>query len=115
VDDNQDAAETLAELLELWNFKPVTAHDGQTGLEVVRSHHPQAVLLDVGLPDMEGYELARRIRREPIGDDMLLVALTGYGREEDRRRSREAGINFHLTKPVDMGDLRDLLMRELYG
>jgi signal transduction histidine kinase/ActR/RegA family two-component response regulator len=112
VDDSRDAAETLAELLELWGFEPVTAPDGEAGLEILRSTRPQTVLLDVGLPGMDGYELAQRIRREPGGDGMLLVALTGYGQEEDRQRSREAGIDFHLTKPVDMGHLHGLLMRD---
>jgi len=110
VDDSADAAETLAELLELWGFEPVIAHDGEMGWKIVRSAHPRVVLLDVGLPGMDGYELARRIRREPGGDGLLLVALTGYGQEEDRQRSRDAGTDFHLTKPVDIDALRDLLM-----
>jgi signal transduction histidine kinase/CheY-like chemotaxis protein len=113
VDDSADAADTLAELLELWGFDPVIAHDGETGLEMVRSAQPEVVLLDVGLPGMDGYEVARHIRSVPSGKDLLLVALTGYGQDEDRARSSDAGINFHLTKPVDLGALRGLLMGDI--
>jgi signal transduction histidine kinase/DNA-binding response OmpR family regulator len=108
VEDNRDAAETLCEILEAWNYEVRTASDGPSGLQAARDFHPDVVLLDIGLPLMDGYQVARTLRDE--GDDeTLLVALTGYGHEEDRRRSREAGFDLHLTKPVSPPDLRELL------
>ena len=100
VDDNLDSADTMAELVRIWGHDVRTAHDGLTALEAARSFNPQVVLLDVGLPGMDGYELARRLRAEGLAGD-LLVSITGYGQEEDRRRAEEAGFDHHLTKPVD--------------
>ena len=78
-----------------------TAHDGSSAIASLATFAPEVVLLDIGLPGVDGYEVARLIRREPAGDKPALVALTGYGQEDDRRRSREAGFDHHLVKPVD--------------
>jgi len=86
-----------------------TAHDGVEAVQAAATFRPQVVLLDIGLPKMDGYEAARNIRQRPWGKTMLLVALTGWGQEEDRRRTREAGFDHHLTKPVDPADLEGLL------
>jgi CheY-like chemotaxis protein len=109
VDDNADAAESLALLLRLSGHQVETAHDGPAALAAARVHRPEVVLLDLGLPGMDGYEVARRLRAETVADDIFLVALTGYGREEDRRRSHAAGFHRHLVKPVAQADLHDLL------
>jgi signal transduction histidine kinase len=108
VDDSRDAAESLAVLLRLYGHDVRTAHDGATALEVARGFHPQAALLDIGLPRMDGYELARRLRRES-GSEILLVAVTGYGQEDARARGREAGFDAYLVKPADLGELQHLL------
>jgi signal transduction histidine kinase len=109
VDDNADAAESLALLLRLSGHQVETVHDGPAALAAARVHRPEVVLLDLGLPGMDGYEVARRLRAETLADDIFLVALTGYGREEDRRRSHAAGFHRHLVKPVAPADLHDLL------
>jgi CheY-like chemotaxis protein len=109
VDDNVDAAESLAMLLRLGRHDVRTAHDGPTALQVAEAFRPEVVLLDIGLPRMDGYEVARQLReREGMGK-ALLVALTGYGQDEDRRRSLEAGFDAHLTKPADPSVLQRLL------
>ena len=100
VDDNADAAATLALLLQLKGHEAFTAGDGRGALEVAEREHPDLVFLDIGLPDMNGLEVARKLR-VLLGDRAALVALTGWGSEEDRSRSRAAGCNAHLTKPVD--------------
>lgn len=87
------------------------AHDGPAALEAAHAYRPEVVLLDIGLPGMTGYEVARRLRQEPPAGLALLIALTGYGQEEARRRSSEAGFDVHLTKPVDPADLKELLVR----
>jgi two-component system CheB/CheR fusion protein len=109
VDDHVDAAESLAEVLRLEGHAVRVAHDGPGALVAVGDRRPHAVLLDLGLPGMDGYEVARRIREDPGLDDVLLVALTGYGRDEDRSRSRESGFEHHLVKPVDLGTLHGVL------
>jgi PAS domain S-box-containing protein len=109
VDDNRDAAEMLAELLELMGNDLRTAHDGVEAVEVAGEFRPDVVLLDIGLPKMNGYEVAEKIREQPWGKAMVLVALTGWGQEEDRRRSREAGFDHHLIKPVEPDALLKLL------
>ncbi len=109
VDDNRDGAESLAMLLRLWGHEVYLAHDGPTAVEVVRANQPEVVLLDIGLPGMDGYQVARQLRAE--SPDRILVALTGYGQDEDRRRAREAGFNHHLTKPVAPEDLQALLKK----
>jgi PAS domain S-box-containing protein len=109
VDDNIDAAESLGALLRCLGAEVTTAHDGPSALEALRTQEPAAALLDIGMPGMDGYELARRVRAVPHGANLTLIALTGWGNDEDRRRSREAGIDHHLVKPVDLHVLEELL------
>jgi PAS domain S-box-containing protein len=109
VDDNVDAAESLALLARLWGHQAQVAHDGPTALHLASTSRPDMVLLDIGLPGMDGYEVGRRLRAEPALRDVILVAVTGYGQEEDRRRSREAGFDHHLTKPVQPDALQAFL------
>jgi PAS domain S-box-containing protein len=109
VDDNLDAAETLQLLLELWGNEAHVAHDGQETLEAVQRLAPDIVLLDIGLPDMSGLEVCRRLRAQPGGKGLVLLALTGWGQEEDRRQSMAAGFDGHLVKPVNHDELQQLL------
>ena len=101
VDDNHDSAESLAMLLSITGHETFTAHDGAAALDAAARHRPDVVLLDIGLPTLNGYEVCRRIREEPWGKEMVLIALTGWGQEEDRRKSHEAGFDGHLVKPVN--------------
>jgi len=101
VEDNADAAESLMMLLELLGLRVRVAHDGFAALVAACANPPDVMLIDIGLPEMDGYELAQRIRQEPALRDVTLVALTGYGREEDRQRALAAGFDYHLVKPVD--------------
>jgi two-component system CheB/CheR fusion protein len=108
VDDNMDGARMLARLLRTTGHQVEVAYDGPSALESVRAHPPEVVLLDIGLPGMDGYEVARRIRQLDGLDQPLLVALTGYGQAEDRRRALEVGFDDHLIKPVSPDDLAPL-------
>jgi CheY-like chemotaxis protein len=101
VDDNHDAATSLATLLQLAGNEASTAHDGLTALDEIERLRPAVVLLDIGLPRMNGYEVCRRVREQPWGSEVTLIALTGWGQDEDRRRSLEAGFDGHLVKPVE--------------
>jgi PAS domain S-box-containing protein len=109
VDDNRDAAETLAELAELWGFEVETAHDGLSALQRAREWQPAVVFLDIGMPGLNGYEVAQRLRADPRFEQAIVVALTGYGQQEDFERSRAAGFDHHLVKPVDVTQLEKLL------
>jgi signal transduction histidine kinase len=109
VDDNADAAESLAMLLRAEGHEVRTAYDGPAALEAAAVIRPEAVLLDIGLPRMDGYEVARRLRRDVGLKEALLVAVTGYGQEEDRRRVEQAGFDAYLVKPADLAALRELL------
>jgi PAS domain S-box-containing protein len=109
VDDNKDAAEWLATLLSLSGHETHVALDGVEAVKAAERLLPDAVLLDIGLPRIDGYEVCRRIRQQPWGRDLMIVALTGWGQEEDRQKSREAGFNTHLVKPVDDEVLLNLL------
>ena len=112
VEDNDDARETLRRMLELDGHRVRVAPDGVEGLEAVKSAVPEIALIDVGLPRMDGYELARRIRAETDGPRRpYLVAVTGYGLPEDRARTRAAGFDLHLVKPVDAEDLAEVLTK----
>jgi signal transduction histidine kinase/CheY-like chemotaxis protein len=109
VDDNRDAAETLCDLATLWGHDVRTAHDGPSALEAAAAAPPEVILLDISMPGMSGYEVARRIRSTPELAGVTLIALTGYGQEQDRQRTLEAGFDHHLTKPVDPDALRQVL------
>jgi PAS domain S-box-containing protein len=108
-DDNRDALEALAILLRMKGHEVTTAADGVDALEKIAATCPEVVLLDIGMPGMDGYEVARQVRREPWGKNMLLVALTGWGQENDRREAYEAGFDLHLTKPADAEVLEALI------
>lgn|SRR5579885_3473544 len=109
VDDNRDSADSLAELLQLIGHQTHTAYDGLEAVEAAAAFRPALVLLDIGLPKLDGHEAARQIREQPWSEGVVLVALTGWGREDDRQRSREAGFDAHLVKPVDFEVLKKLL------
>ena len=109
VDDNKDSADSLAMLLRLKGNEIRTAQDGLEAVRVAETFHPELVLLDIGLPKLNGYDVARRIRQQPWSQNVILVALTGWGQDEDRRRSKEAGFNFHIVKPVELSALESLL------
>jgi signal transduction histidine kinase/ActR/RegA family two-component response regulator len=109
VDDNHDATTILDLMLRYMGSDTRTAHDGLQALEVAEEFRPDVVLMDIGMPRVSGYDAARRIREQAWGAEMILVALTGWGQEEDRRRSMEAGFNFHLVKPVAHSDIMRLL------
>jgi CheY-like chemotaxis protein len=109
VDDNVDAAETLAALLELQGHRVAVAHDGEGALQRVRESVPDTVLLDLGMPGMDGYEVARALRDNPSTRGARIIAVSGYGRAEDRARTRQAGFDMHLIKPVDPEGLRKVV------
>jgi PAS domain S-box-containing protein len=111
VDDNADAANALSSVLTLVGFKTQVAYAAAEALAKAASQHPQIVLLDIGLPDISGHQLAQRLRAEPWGADLQLIAITGWGQEDDRRKSLEAGFDQHLTKPVDPEQLISLIAR----
>jgi PAS domain S-box-containing protein len=109
VDDNQDGAESLAMLMELRGHQTQTVHDGLEGVEIAERFRPDVVLLDIGLPRLNGYQVCHRIRAAPWGRNMVLIAMTGWGQDEDRSRSKEAGFDAHIVKPVDHDALMELL------
>lgn len=111
VDDNQDTSSTLAMLLKMMGNNVRTAHDGDEAVRAAGEFHPHVVLLDIGLPKMNGYEAARAIREEPWGKNMILIAVTGWGQYEDKQKSAEAGFDQHMVKPVDPQALMKLLAR----
>ena len=111
VEDHAETANALATLLRLGGHEAEVAPDARAALEAARSRPPDVVLLDLGLPDMDGWQLARHFQEPPGGKPPLLVAVTGLGQEADRRRSEEAGIDLHLVKPADPGQLLWLLNR----
>jgi len=109
VDDNQDAADSLGMLLKYLGTEVQVCHGGPAAIEAIETWHPDLVLLDLGMPGMDGYEVARRIRQNPEYRDVTLIALTGWGQEDDRRRSRSAGFDHHLIKPAGVDALRALM------
>jgi signal transduction histidine kinase/ActR/RegA family two-component response regulator len=112
VEDNPDAAATLRDFLELSGHEVALASSGLDGVAAAREFHPEVVLCDLGLPGMDGYQVATELRRDPATASARLIAITGYGGEEDRRRSREAGFDLHLTKPVDPAQLKRVLQEK---
>jgi PAS domain S-box-containing protein len=109
VDDNIDAAATLSMLLEAWGYEVMVENDSLRALDLALRERPEAALLDIGLPDMDGNELARRLRADPRTHTMLLMAITGYGQDQDRRAALEAGFDHHMVKPVDIDKLATVL------
>jgi CheY-like chemotaxis protein len=109
VDDNIDAQQGLTLLLELEGHQVITASDGAQGLELAATHRPDLALLDIGMPIMDGYELARRIRSQDWGRSIRLVALSGWGQPEDVSRAREAGFDSHLMKPVTFEVIAEMM------
>ncbi len=113
IEDNDDARAALVALLELEGYVVDGAADGTKGIEMVRAKSPDAVLVDIGLPGLDGYEVAKRL--QTLDRRPFLVALTGYGQPEDRARAQQAGFDAHLVKPVDPTELSALLSREIPG
>jgi CheY-like chemotaxis protein len=109
VDDNVDAAESLAMLLQVCGHETHVVHDGLAALEAADRLRPDVILLDIGLPKMNGFEACRRIRQSPWGHKVVLIALTGWGQDVDRRRSQESGFDHHIVKPVEHAALVKLL------
>jgi two-component system CheB/CheR fusion protein len=109
VDDNRDSADSLAMLLRLVGHEVRTAHDGRQALVVAAAYRPDLVLLDIGLPGLDGFTVARHLRSQPELAGAVLVALTGYGSDEDRRQAQAAGFNHHMVKPLDLDALQELL------
>jgi len=111
VDDSMDSAETLGELLKIWGHDVRLAHDGPGAVTAAREYKPDVVLLDIGLPGMDGFAVAAELRKQNLGGRML-VALTGYGEQQDKDRAQKAGFDHHLTKPIDPDTLQKLLARK---
>jgi CheY-like chemotaxis protein len=109
VEDNVDAAEMMSFMLQLGGHEVRAVYNGPEALEAARAFEPQVVLCDIGLPGMNGYEVAARLREQPAFRQTTLIALTGYGQEEARRRAKEAGFDYHLVKPVEPDALAALL------
>lgn len=109
VDDNADAADSLAMLLQLAEHETVTAYSGPEAIEVARRVKPHAAFLDIGLPGMNGYELARQLRSDPGLATISLVALTGWGSESDQQRATDAGFDYHITKPAALDKVYEVL------
>lgn len=109
VDDNMDSADMLVMLLQMFGHEARAAYSGQTALEVALEYQPEVVLLEIGLPDMNGYEVAQHLRQQPLTKNARLIAMTGYGQDSDRQRSEEAGFDRHLVKPVNPQELQELL------
>jgi len=109
VDDNRDAADTCAMLLELSGHQVETAYTARGALASGATFRPRALVLDIGLPDIDGYQLARKVRASSWGRDAILIAVTGWGQEDDRQRALSAGFDHHLTKPISAEKLESLL------
>ena len=110
VDDNVDSADSIAMLLQVSGHEVRVAYSGQDALDMAAKYQPDIVLLDIGLPVMDGYEVARRLRKHPDLKEVKLIAVTGYGQESDRLQSREAGFDYHLVKPVDAQKLQEVMV-----
>jgi CheY-like chemotaxis protein len=108
-DDNRDAAESMALVLRMLGHDVRSVHDGSEAVRTAEAFAPEVVLLDIGMPLMNGYDAARAMRAAPWGQEMFLVALTGWGQDDDRRRATEAGFDLHFTKPLEPADLRRIV------
>ena len=108
-DDNRDGAEIMALLLQQYGYDVSIAHSGTDALAAAARYQPEIAILDIGMPGMSGYDLAQRIRGEAWGKHMLLIALTGWGQEEDKRKALDAGFDHHLIKPIDPDALEALM------
>jgi CheY-like chemotaxis protein len=115
VEDDPDGGASLKALLEADRHRVAVCHDGHSGLMRAREMKPDVIILDIALPDSSGYEIARLLRSDPSFSNTLIIALTGYGSVEDRRRTREAGFDHHLTKPIEFPELRSLLSQPARG
>lgn len=113
IDDSADAAESLALALDILGYDVRTAYDGAAGMAAAQAFMPRVILLDIGLPHMNGYDVARLLRSQPCGQHAILVAVTGWGQEKDRQMASDAGFDLHLTKPVDFYELDALLQKML--
>ena len=112
VDDNVDAAEILAEALELFGYEVSVCHDGAEALRIAARMRPDVGILDIGLPEMDGTELARRLKRDPLHQDLRLIAATGYGGDSDRALTTDAGFEHHIVKPLSLDELVRLIGRK---
>ena len=109
IDDSVDAAESTAALVRLWGHQAAVLHSGEGVEELIDSFHPHVVLLDIGLPGRDGYEIARQLRGLERGRSLVIAAVTGYGRDEDRQRAEAAGFDYHFVKPIDFERLKTIL------
>ena len=109
MDDNRDAADALGALLERSGLSTEVVYDGEQALERVHAHTPDVVLLDIGMPRMDGYEFARRVRDDPAVASVKLIALSGWGTSADKKRAFDAGIDHHIVKPVEFESLKELI------
>jgi CheY-like chemotaxis protein len=109
VDDNQDSADSLKMLLELLGFEVRAEYDGPAALSTLEGFTPDYVLLDIGLPGMNGHEVARRLRSMPGLENTKIIAVTGWGQDQDKEASKDAGFHYHLVKPIDVDDLTKVL------
>jgi CheY-like chemotaxis protein len=112
-DDNKDAAYSFEMILRKMGHDVYTAHDGLAAIQAAAAQLPRVILLDIGMPGMNGYEAAKHIREQPWGEKVVLIAVTGWGQDDDRRRAYEAGFDYHMVKPVALGDLKKVLSRLL--
>jgi CheY-like chemotaxis protein len=115
VDDNQDALRALSVLLELEGHEVTTSDNGRSAIRLMSEMHPQVAIIDVGMPEMDGFEVARTVRLNREFDDVVLVALTGYASESDKSRALAAGFDFHLTKPLSLDKLQYILANRADG
>lgn len=109
VDDNSDAASTLGMLIDMLGYDVATANSGREALALGADFKPQMVFLDLGMPEMDGFTTAAKIREQPWGETAIIVALSGWGQDEDKRKTEAAGFNHHLVKPAELGQLQKLL------
>jgi CheY-like chemotaxis protein len=112
VDDNPDIREMMHELLTMWGHQVESADDGEAGVALILRLRPNVAFVDIGLPDLDGYGVAERVRKALGSDVLRMVAMTGFGRDSDRRRAREAGFDAHLVKPADIESLKKVLSFE---